>query len=304
MKFKFIFLLALLFGFQMVMAQYPNPNQSNSGQYSNQNEQYTHQNHDNAPMYSIRYKGLRCNKPQEKTGDELTVYLLGISADFKITNAMSMPVDSVLYENVKKGTVQLGPIATVFKGYMNQEVTIFCAIMERDAEESQKKTENIARWSGFVRNGVTTAAQVQGLTKKPANVAPEPTPNGQQEATDNQPNTNDDNSNQNNNYPNNNNGQGLRDKLPTLGGNNQMNTLQKSIVATEKATELTQDFLFRRSEKRGDIINKVFFPMEKVDIQEYLKAERKVVDNIKHHFTIQIKDNDADYDLFFEVIQN
>jgi hypothetical protein len=83
-----------------------------------------------------------------------------------------------------------------------------------------------------------------------------------------------------------------------------MTKVQKGIVATDKVAVLTEDFLFRKSEKRGDIINQVFFSLEKVDIQEYLKTERKVVEHIKHHFTIQIKNKDADYELFFEVIVN
>jgi hypothetical protein len=355
MKFKFTFCFTLLIGYQLVMAQYPNPN-GGTGQSPNPNEAYPNQlnpNQNNAPTYSIRYKGLRCNKPQEKGGDELTVYLLGMSADSKINDAMSLPIDSVLYENVKKGTVQMGPMATVFKGFMNQEATIFCAILERDAEESQKKGNALKRWAGVARNAVATGAQVHGLFQKPSTIVQEQLPNNNQGTVRNDPNNNGnngnypnnngDNNNPNGNYPNNNgnnnpngndpnnngdtnnpngnypnnnanpngnypngnhNTQGLRGTLPPLGGNGNMTGVQKGIVATDKVAMLTEDFLFRKSEKRGDIINQVFFPLEKVDIQEYLKAERKVVDNIKHHFTIQIKDKEADYELFFEVIAN
>jgi hypothetical protein len=283
---KSIFLSTIFFStLQLVLAQYPResetvPTPTNQG----------------AGTYSVRYKGLRCNKSQERDGDELTIYFMGLSANARVSDAMSLPADSVMYDDVKKGSIQTAPIATVFTGKLNEEVSIFCAILERDAEESAKKHNTLSRAAGFMRDVARQGADVHSLYNKQPTVAPPL--NQQQDLAGTQssyPNTDQTlNGNQNN----------LNQPLSISVPPSDMSVTQKALITADKAAFLTTDFLALKSAKRGDIIEKVFFPLEKIDINQYLKAERKLEDNIKYHFILKIKNKKADYDVFFEVIAN
>jgi hypothetical protein len=76
---------------------------------------------------------------------------------------------------------------------------------------------------------------------------------------------------------------------------------QKVLKFTDK---LATTSLFNRTAGRGCIINKELYPLEREEIQAYLKADRKTFERIRYHFSIPIKDDTAEYELFFDVVAN
>ncbi|MEN9611836.1 MAG: hypothetical protein RLZZ628_2650 [Bacteroidota bacterium] len=115
-------------------AQMPNPIPQNSPQDA---------------TYKIRYKGIRCLKSKSSKGDEITIYVMGYSADTKLRDTETLPLDSMNYK------LQVGSYyatnALAFTGKNAEDVNLFCAILQQDQSQ---KTKDF--WAGSMEPAETS----------------------------------------------------------------------------------------------------------------------------------------------------
>jgi hypothetical protein len=225
--------------------------------------------------YSIRYKGIRCNKSQEKNGDELTVYIMGRLAELQLSEVASLSRDSIAYEALETGKTFNGPMAVVFRGDQSQEASLSCSIKERDEAEMKQEQERANRFKTLAEKAATSTDKVEsllGTPRRPTTLTPvtppENTDLSQESIQAAQPS-------------------------PSLA--------QKGSGTLSLAVDFTKEILNRTPSQTSQILGTEYFLLEREDIQDYLKKERTVLGRIRYHFSIQIKNKDADYELFFDV---
>jgi hypothetical protein len=114
--------IALFIASFLVLADYP----------SRQTLDYPAPNTVPVSGYMLKYKGFRCLKNKARNaGLEVKMYFLCIPEQMRPKEIATLTFDSLsLYENVKKETVQNGPVLSLFDGADTMGITLLCNIIE------------------------------------------------------------------------------------------------------------------------------------------------------------------------------